>query len=462
MEIWTIVLIGFLSVLLIAIGLFIYFISQTQTQNAWQVSPWLISTSVTPVNNLSCWITGTNHCMSDAILADTSNNYNSCASAVYVSNDNGNTFSFDIFPIYNLQLYGVSSNGSVLAGIGQDLASGETNLWMSTDGNSTWNSIPTDLTTPYGMSMDICGTYLCVCGVDPADSILVCNNNVDANGTLLWTLSDAPSGCWLNVLMSTSVDLTGRPILSTALYSGNNDTEVPDLYYSADGGLTWTASGTLSVLLQNTSTNPINNTNTSNCNGAVNMNLSVLDPTMTFVFQSMSRDGTYVSVIVNTSVYVSSDRGKTWKQSNTDPSITDWCTISVSSDGKTQLLCSNTMGVYQSTNSGMNWILQKELSTAMTNTITNTFGTVTSWVGANLFDGGQSATTFEYFYYTYTKPPTLYLAMTILCSILLIALLVLALYFKWFTLQPQPDMTVQNNIPILLNTPAAPISINQV
>ena len=430
MEYITIGLLGFLSLLLISIGIFIYFIIQKQAANSWQVAKNLIDTSTTPVNIISCCINGVNHCMSDSILATESNNYNSLATCVFLSTDNGANFANDIFPIPNLQIYGISSDGYTIAGIGQNLESGETSLWMTIDGSTTWNSIDVSgyVTIPYGVAMDISGTYLCICGNDTEDSIWYCNNNYDTDGNPIWTKSNAPNGYWLNITMSTDVDSNGVPLLSTALYSGNGDT-IPDIYYSTDGCKTWTASGTLSTLLLST----IPNTNLSNCNGNNYPDIIYFNDTMSFVFQSMSKDGTYISVIVNTYVYISSDSGKTWSQSNTNPNITDWCTISVSSDGKTQLLCSNTNGVYQSTDYGQNWLLQDKATTAMYTNIINTHGTVTSWTSATIFDGGQIATTFQYFYYTFQSPPTMYILSTVGCVILFSIILILAFYYKLFS-----------------------------
>lgn len=422
MEYITIGLIGFLVLLLIAIGLFIVFITNTQSANAWKISPWIIDSSVTAVNNLSCCITGMNHCITDAILADLSNNYNSCASAVYISNNNGKTFTYEIFPIFNLQVYGISYDGNKITGISQDLSSGKTDVWMSTDGNFKWNKVNTPLSKPYGITMDISGTQLCVCGNGSNDSIWYCNNM----DTMQWNQTNAPSGNWLSVLMSKDTDSSGVPLLTTALYSGNGK---PDIYYSTDGCITWTASTTLNALLQST----VVNTNNSNCNKNNNTKINA-NPLMSFAFQSMSSDGTYISVIINTSVYISSDSGMTWTQSNT-PDITDWCTISVSSDGKTQLLCSNVYGVYQSTDYGMNWESQTAPTQAMLTHVNNISATVTSWVCANIFDGGQSATTFGYFYYTYNTTPVLYVTLTSVCSIIFIVLFILAIYYKWFTLK---------------------------
>jgi len=399
----------------------IVFIINTHSANAWQISPWIIDSSVTTVNNLSCCITGVNHCITDSILVDLSNNYNSSASAVYISNNNGKTFTYEIFPIFNLQVYGMSYDGNKIAGISQDLSSGKTDLWMSNDGNFNWNKVSTPLTAPYGVAMDICGTYLCVCGNGSNDSIVYCNAN-----TMAWNNTNAPYGNWLSVLMSKDTDSSGLPLLSTALYSGNG---TPDLYYSTDGCVTWTSSTTLNTLLEST----VSNTNNSNCNKNNNRHINA-DPRMSFAFQSMSRNGTYITVIVNTFVYISWDSGITWTKSNT-PDITDWCTISVSSDGKTQLLCSNLYGVYQSTDYGMNWEPQTASTQAMLKHVNNISVTLTSWVCANIFEGGQSATTFGYFYYTYNKPPTVYVTVTSVCSIIFIVLLILAIYYKWFTLK---------------------------
>lgn len=423
MEYITIVLICFLVLLLIAIALFIVFIINTQNANAWNISPWIIDSSITTVNNLSCCITGMNHCITDAILAEQSNAYNSYASAVYISNDNGKTFTYDIFPIFNLQVYGISYDGYKITGISQDLSSGKTDVWMSTDGNFNWSKVSTPLTKPYGITMDINGTYLCVCGNDSSDSILYCNNF----DTMEWNETDAPSGNWLSVLMCKDTNCFGIPLLCTALYSGNGE---PDLYYSTDGCVTWTASTTLNAQLYSS----VENTNNSNCNKKNNIKINT-DPLMSFAFQSMSSDGTYISVIINTCVFISSDRGINWTESNTPDGITDWCTISVSSDGKTQLLCSNVYGVYQSTDYGMNWTSQTAPTQAMLKHVNNISGTVTSWVSANIFEGGQSATTFEYFYYTYNSTPTLYITLASVCTIIFIIMLVLSIYYKWFTLK---------------------------
>ena len=315
----------------------------------------------------------------------------------------------------------MSYDGNKIAGISQELSSGKTDVWMSTDGNFNWNKVSTPLTTPYGVAMDICGNYLCVCGNGSNDSIVYCNVN-----TMEWNDANAPSGNWLSVLTSKDTDSSGLPLLSTALYSGNG---TPDLYYSTDGCVTWTASTTLNTLLEST----VANTNNSNCNKNNNRHINA-DPRMSFAFQSMSSDGTYITVIVNTFVYISWDSGITWRKSNT-PDITDWCTISVSSDGKTQLLCSNLYGVYQSTDYGMNWEPQTASTQAMLKHVNNISVTLTSWVCANIFEGGQSATTFEYFYYTYNTSPTMYVTITSVCSIIFIVLLILAIYYKWFTLQ---------------------------
>jgi flagellar basal body-associated protein FliL len=76
MKLVTIVIISFLVLLAIAIGLFVFYMIRSKKNNDWKVNPWMISFSTTAVNVLSYSITGKVHCITDAILATSNNNYN--------------------------------------------------------------------------------------------------------------------------------------------------------------------------------------------------------------------------------------------------------------------------------------------------------------------------------------------------------------------------------------------------
>jgi hypothetical protein len=443
-----------LVLFVVAIVILVMWNIDEMNASSWQPNVWLIDSSITSANILSFCSSNNVHCISDAILACEENNYNSQASVVYLSTDGGETFTLEVFPIYNLQVYAVSNDGNTLVGISQDLSSNVTGLWMSSDGNTTWQPvlqgvattpittpivtprttpIVTPITTPmvtpqakmnmpYGIAMDKSATYLCVCG----------NNNdgiwYSDDGGETWNVSNAPNGYWLCITMSSNVDSRGIPVVTSAMFSGNSTGLSPDIYYSQNGGKNWTSSATLSLLLQDTRNANENVSLTNNIWG--NNNAS---PKMGFAYQSMSSDGKYQSVIVNTTVYISSDYGSSWESSETDEEVVDWCSISVSADGKTQLLCSNKNGVYQSTDYGNTWEIDQPLLDSDESNLQNIDGTSTYWINASLFEGGVNACTYNFFYYKYidTKS-TMYSIAIVMFSLLFIIVLYCAMYYNWF------------------------------
>jgi hypothetical protein len=267
------------------------------------------------------------------------------------------------------------------------------------------------------------GTYMCLAG-NNNDTIWYSH---DTGHT--WDEShNAPTGSWLKVLMSTATS-NGIPLCTTAFFSGNS-TIHPNAYRSDDGGQHWDATS-LSGLLTDTSPN----TNISNNNGKYQYNHT--DPHMQFVSACMSSTGQYQYAIINIVLYVSSDYGHTWDINSIpstdkyDNDITDWCSISCSSDGKTILLASEDDGVFQSTDYGKTWTFLQTVIEATGGDAPqlNAPYDLSFFTSVYIFPGGKCVTTCLEIYYERDDMSPWWYYSEILVIVTIILLILFYLYY---------------------------------
>jgi len=417
----------FLFVILITTTLLvIYYTYNNYKNNSWSVSSYnnnLVSYS-SLVNPISIASYGSYIYITDSILATEVNYYNSKYTVVYSSSDNGNTFGVDLFPeINNLTIGSVSSDGTTLVGISHDTSNGITGIYSSQDSSTTWQPIMYDgskstlvMNTPYSISMDSNGTYLCVCG-NNTDGIWYSSDTGDT-----WTQStSAPIGIWSSVCMSKEISTTtGYPLVTIAYFCGITSTDLSNasVYLSYDAGATWMVSPSFaSTLYANTLATTTNNTNCSLYNIQPSLSVSTLNRApivMGFVSPCMSYSGTYHYVIITTFVYASMNRGATWIQLSIPEDITDWISISCDETGKKVILCSEQSGIFTSFDYGSTWVADTVLLKTYTDYMDSEL-----WVGVHCIQDGTIAVTYSTIYLTYKTKPTLLLLsiLLLLCSI---------------------------------------------
>jgi hypothetical protein len=427
----------------------------------WSWSPWQMAKNDTSTNILSYCTNGVYHCASDGITAISDTQFNSKSTFIYYSSDNGNSFQGDIFPIPNFRIGGITNDGSAIIGISQDLdvsmndvSMNECKLWVINYipyGGSIYDyfkNLPDTMHKPYATAMTSDGSCIYVAG---NDNDTICYST-DSGET--WANSNAPPGYWMHLVASRDISHDGHPLWMSAYYSGSSSNTLPDVYISSDGGMHWIPSSqqstsdetSLQSLLSGTPSIPntnisITNGNTKKSDGITSVNNS--SSKMKFVSACISDSGQYHSAIINVALYISSDYGSNWTKINLispDLVIHDWSSISCSADGKTQLICSNNEGVYESNDYGRTWVYQSQVQDATgmfsgAAPYDDTFYTLTVQ-----FDTGQCVTTTELFYYKrYTGIG--WLIAQILLIILICVSIGLYVYYRMYMSPSQPSTT---------------------